>query len=176
MQPQTDLGQAFSRGDQAKHLELALREPLVQRASGSRVELAGKPLGHGGGNVFAALGSPANGLDQRGGIHIFREIARCTELERAHGKNFFGVHAEHQDRKLGLLGLDHLEQFKAGFVGQRHVREHQVERGMANDSDRRCCISGRSHHVDVAGFMQHGAQTLQHHGMVVDDQDAQLKG
>ncbi|CAM2147606.1 hypothetical protein PT2222_10230 [Paraburkholderia tropica] len=168
-----DVGEALARGEHAQRLVFAVGELFVRQLLGVDQHVIGERLGHRRAHILAA----ARDLLDRGrhlrGVHGLGQIARRAGLQRAHRVLILAIHREHQHRHARRLFLRAFEHLDAAHVGQRDVEQDHVA-GVARERDERLAAGlGFDHFAGDAAVEQQLAHALAHHGVIVDEQDAQ---
>src|SRR5580704_9517113 len=119
-----------------------------------------------------ARGHRANGAGQFLARRVLQEIPERPGLERRKDVVLVAVGGEHDHPRLGIARPDLAERFDA--VHHRHldVEEDHVGMGPACLLDGLDAVGCSSHHLDVGLELEHGAETVPDHRMVIGDENA----
>ncbi len=129
MKMRCNFSSAFASANEPKDLELTVGEPLQRRAF-DPLPTASKRFDDPGGDFLAHIGSPgqnlADGLHQFLTALLLHDVAAATGAQDAFGIKSFIVHGNHENRQPRMQRLDVLDKFKATFIGQTDIRQHEV--------------------------------------------------
>ena len=81
------------------------------------------------------------------------------------------MRAEDEDGELGLLGVEAAEHLGPVEVGQAEVEDDGVEAALAGQAERLLARHGLGGNRKAGGLAQRGAEPLQDHRVVVDEED-----
>src|SRR5262249_3003040 len=126
-------------------------------------------LGHGGGDVFAALIHLAYGADELCWRALLRRTPRRSRFQGPHGILVLRVHRQHQHLKLREFLAHELERLYTVAVRQGHVQQQHVARLLAQQAQRGRARIRLAHDLHVAAFDDDLVQTPPQDRVVVDD-------
>src|SRR5262245_60503676 len=171
-----DLASGGAVGHSLQDLSLALRERRRARlVGGRRPRLFDEGLGEVWVDHGVALDRVARGVDQSVGRGVLQEVAGHPRLDRlGHGPARF-VHGDQDHLGVGRGVLDAACGLDPVHAGHPHVHEDDVGAEVA------CLLDGllararlADDHDHVVGQFERRPQTLSGHGVVIDDQRADL--
>jgi len=148
----------------------------VQRPVAAARQALGQAFGHAGGDELAPAVHGVHGLDQLVRVAVLvQETARAQAQQRGRVVRF-GMAAEDEHRQRRRTRADGGQHIDAVLARHRDVEQDHVDLALAHDVQRLASVGRLGDHLQVGLLGEELAQTGAHHGVVVDDGDADHGG
>src|ERR1019366_2172529 len=102
---------------------------------------------------------------------VLEQVASSSCLQGREEVVLVAVGGEDDHLCLGVVGADPSQGFDAVDIGHLNVHEDDVGFRLPRLRDRLGAIGRSGHHADVVLYLQHGAEAVEHHGVIVGHQD-----
>src|SRR5207302_4840407 len=167
-----DFGGALARREQARDLELAVRQTLVRQLVGRPAQVGGQGLADRGADVAPTSHDAPNRGEELFRRALFGEVSGRSGPEHSNGVLLRRMHAEHQDRNVGELPFEVFQELEAAAAGHRDVEHDGVPRLFPRELERFFGAGDLSDRNRGSLLFQDIPQPLPHNRVIVTNEDS----